>query len=223
MSRYRQMTEHLSRIGSCRRIMEIGTWNGKRAMDLARAALTRNPEVTYVGFDLFEMLTDTDFARELSKRPPDRATVSKHLDKFRGKVGRPWPLGLGKRFDFELHMGYTTDTLPAFVRSSPPESMDFIFIDGGHSIETIENDWQYSSQLVRSGGSVFFDDFYDSDALTDRFGCNSLVRRLQSDPAWNVRILPIVDEVPDVGGIRLVQVERRSNGDALKSRASAES
>jgi hypothetical protein len=59
LRRYAQLTDALSRM-ACENVVEIGTWNGRRARELSAAALRRNPTVKYHGFDLFESLTDAE-------------------------------------------------------------------------------------------------------------------------------------------------------------------
>ena len=49
--------------------MEIGTWNGDRAIDIAQAALNHHAYVHYWGFDLFEHAADDHDERELNVKP----------------------------------------------------------------------------------------------------------------------------------------------------------
>ena len=218
-NRYQLLLREVRRTRPCTRVVEVGTWNGARAEQLAMAALSSNAHVTYHGFDLFEMQTEEDFAEELSKRPPSEATVRERLERFAAMLAggpwRPWSRhGRGVRpwmprsFSYELHKGYTRDTMPAFA-DEHERSVDFVFIDGGHSIETIENDWTCAARLVRVGGTIVLDDHYQNDALTDRFGCNFLRERLRLDPAWDVDVLPVVDVVPEMGGIQLLRATYR--------------
>lgn len=55
---------------------------------------------------------------------------------------RPWKR---RSFKFALHEGYTRDTLPSFREANPTFRAEFVFIDGGHSIDTIANDWEHCS------------------------------------------------------------------------------
>jgi hypothetical protein len=211
LQRYDQLFHGLAPM-ACRFLVEVGTWNGNRAKDLIDAALERNPAVTYHGFDLFEALTDQDLKEELSKRPPSEAEVSASLDRHRRKwqvrsALMPWRR---RTFSFELHRGYTRDSLPRFAAERPDFRADFIFIDGGHAVETIENDWRYCSAFLAPGGEIYLDDYYGRESLTDRFGCNQLVDSLRSKPEWEVTVLPATDTFPDIGTIQIVRVRRKS-------------
>jgi predicted O-methyltransferase YrrM len=152
--RYRHLLEATDRY-RCRRIMEIGTWDGQHAEEMIRTAQRHWPpdQVEYYGFDLFEQIDDEKIAAEISKKPPPRAVVDQRLRATGARI--------------QLIQGDTIDSLPEAVKKLPP--MDLIFIDGGHSYETVSNDWHYCQQLMHSGTVVFLDDYWSrSDAGTDR-------------------------------------------------------
>ena len=50
-------------------IVEIGTWNGDRAINIAQAALKHHTYVHYWGFDVFEHAADNHDQRELNVKP----------------------------------------------------------------------------------------------------------------------------------------------------------
>jgi hypothetical protein len=203
LRRYAQLTEALAD-NACRNIVEVGTWNGRRALELARAALRRNPEVTYFGFDLFEALTDQDLEEELSKRPPSQNEVEARLRRFqRNLTLDPWRR---RRFDFRLYQGYTRDTLPTFRELNPDFTAEFVFIDGGHKVETIANDWAHCSTFLAPGGAIFLDDFYGNTELAESFGCNRLIADLRADPAWEVAVLPATDTFEGLGSVQIAKV-----------------
>src|SRR5882672_5291790 len=81
-TRYSQLLRGIASLDRCATIVEIGTWNGARAMELSSMALQKNRVVRYYGFDLFEMLTDSILEQEVSKRPPGRAQVERELATF---------------------------------------------------------------------------------------------------------------------------------------------
>lgn len=126
-------------------------------------------EIEYHGFDRCEELDDEDLAREFSKRPPCQADVRALLEPTGARI--------------HLYKGYTTDTLPPFVESREAEDrpVDFVFLDGGHSHETIGFDWSRISRIVRPGGVVVFDDYYENDpAEVPGVGCQVLVGGLDA-------------------------------------------
>jgi hypothetical protein len=206
LKRYTQLTRALSDM-SCENLVEVGTWNGRRAQELSTAALRGNAAVTYHGFDLFDALTDEELEEELSKRPPSQAEVDARLRRFQRRVSimsslRPWGR---RRFQFTLHQGYTRETLPAFRAANPTFRAQFIFIDGGHSIETIRSDWENCSELVDVRGAIFMDDFYGNTQLAERFGCNKLIASLRDNPRWEVEILPETDTIEGLGAIQIAR------------------
>lgn len=111
----------------CKKIMEIGVYNGENAKNMVEAAVHSFPphEVEYYGFDFFSYYTAQQVGRKLEKT------------------------GCAYR----LYEGNTMDTLPEAVKSLP--DMDLIFIDGGKSFPVAESDWENSSLLLHNGTGVF--------------------------------------------------------------------
>jgi len=126
--------------------MEIGTWTGDRALKMIELARKYHPagRIEYYGFDLFELMTPDKFAEEFSKWPPTLSEVKEKLEKTGARIF--------------LYKGNTLEILPKLVPTLP--KMDFIFIDGGHSLETIANDWKYAGQLMHSKTELVFDDYW---------------------------------------------------------------
>ena len=109
---------------------------------------------------------------------------------------------------FSLYPGDTTHTLPVFCAENPDFQAQFIFIDGGHRVETIASDWRYCSRLLSPRGVLFFDDYYINPELRREYGCNQLIDELRQDPDWRVTIFPVTDDFRGVGPVHVVQVER---------------
>lgn len=135
----------LIRENRCRRLMEIGTYYGVHAKEMIEVA-QRNGTVEYYGFDLFEDQSEQDFVHEFmpKREPPRYSEVNASLEKTGASI--------------KLFKGNTRAVLPAIAPSLP--MMDFIYIDGGHSIETVENDWHYARGLMHNSTIVVFDDYY---------------------------------------------------------------
>lgn len=177
--------------------LEVGTYDGRRALALARTWWRRSPEhsFNYHGFDLFEALTEERSRAEFSKaqRPPSRAAVSQSLT----------AAGLAH----DLYPGDTRETLaaalPAILAANPP---DLIFLDGGHSLETVASDWAALQPALGPETICLLDDYY-----VDRVdvGCKTLADSL--DPAaYAVRLLDPLDVIDGSGlRIRMVEVARR--------------
>ena len=153
MSRYRQLLE-LVRDQKPKHVIEIGTWNGKRAIEMMAVS-----NCYYTGFDLFEEAT-----KEIDKK---EYNVKNHNDMV--DVGRSIETaGFSK---FCLIRGNTRKTLETFFENGA-EPFDFCFVDGGHSIKTIRNDYKWLSENIEKGGTIIIDDYYKPEVKG--FGCNFL-------------------------------------------------
>lgn len=169
----------------CRSIMEIGTHNGIHSRHMIETANIFHPmnRITYYGFDLFEGLTDEDVQKELAKKPPEYNKVKQRLEKTGANIN--------------LYMGYTKDTLPKFLEENRDKQIDFVFIDGGHSIETISLDWSYVKKIMNPGTIVIFDDYYSNREVKDSgYGCQSLINNLDK----NVYDIEILEPMEHFGG-----------------------
>ncbi len=140
-------------------ILEVGVYNGIRAKQMIEAAKVFNSKISYYGFDLFEQMNTKIFKDELSKLPPTKKYMENFLSKF-AKI--------------KLYKGYSNRTLPKFKKK-----VDFIFIDGGHKIQTIKNDWKYCERLSKRDCIIVFDDyFHENQKLIAKYGCNKVVKNI---------------------------------------------
>ena len=185
--RYFQLTTLLNELKPAV-IMEIGTWSGERA----RQMMLAGDGMVYFGFDLFEDGSPEDDKRELNvKRHYTAAEVSAGL----------------RGFPHKLYRGYTRETLPVFMEDYGPGKVDFAFIDGGHSVDTIQTDWNWTERFIRPGGVVVFDDYYTncSDADLDSFGCNRVVENIGLEGV-DYEILRQTDKVANGWNVQMVRV-----------------
>lgn len=200
-SRYKRVSDEI-RIQRAANVLEIGTWNGDRALEFAEAALSANvKKFNYVGFDLFEDMTPEKSREEFNvKSPTNLNAVQTKLDTW--AKTKPIPM------TFTLIKGNTRRTLPTFLLEYGPGIFDLAWIDGGHSVETIESDWDICAKLVKPDGLVLLDDFYellpDADA-TKFYGCNRLVHSLMS-AGRDVFIFPEMDPVRGGGFTKAVRI-----------------
>jgi len=184
----------------CRNIMEIGVYNGKHAKQMIEVAKIFYPEhiIHYYGFDLFEKLTEEDLVKEQAKRAPTCAYVRHKLEKTGANI--------------HLYTGYTRDTLPQFVAEfkAVDATLEFIFVDGGHSAETIATDWCFVNDLMTDKTVVLFDDYYENDEPeVANFGCQSLINTLDRE-SYDVQILEPSNFFPKEWGVlktSIVKVE----------------
>lgn len=158
-------------------ILEVGTWNGERARQMLNLA----PKARYFGFDLFEDATaDTD-RDEMNVKP--HWTCDAVYEKLTG-------------WDVTLIKGNTRETL-AYFR----EPVDFVWLDGGHSVETIRSDWENIKRVLMPDAWVFFDDYYTGPAIdTTKYGCNEIVKDLKHE------VYPTMDWVKGGGSVQMVRV-----------------
>lgn len=127
-------------------ICEIGTHKAATASQMIKTLAPRlekeNKKLHYTGYDVFDYAID-----------------NKEFNKFEvnGKNGAPYERSVGilskfkkryKNFDFVLHKGFTSETL------TNPKVFDFVYIDGGHSYETVKHDYT----MVKDSKVIMFDD-----------------------------------------------------------------
>ena len=175
MSRYNQLLDIVRSIRP-NHIVEIGTWNGRRA-----AQMMAMSNAYYTGFDLFD-----EASEEIDK---EEANVKSHEELI--QVAKSFEMaGFSK---FNLIRGNTNETLDKW----DVEPFDFAFIDGGHSVKTIQNDYEWIAQNIDKGGTIILDDWYDPERKG--FGCNFL--------EGEGEVLPSTDKIKGVGKIHLLRVD----------------
>lgn len=157
-------------------LLEVGTWNGTRAVEM----LNLVPHAKYYGFDLFEEATPETDREEMNVKAHHYMECI--LDKLTG-------------FDAKLYKGNTRETLRNFN-----EPVDFVWLDGGHSVETVQSDWDNIKRCLLPGAVVLFDDYYTGPIDTTRFGCNEIVKDLKHE------VLPDRDPVAGGGWVQIVRV-----------------
>lgn len=157
-------------------ILEVGTWNGFRAV----AMLSLVPGAKYYGFDLFEDATEETDAEEKNVKPHHTLASVRHLL---------------SPYNAQLFKGNTRDTLKEFS-----EPVDFVWLDGGHSVETVRSDWENVKRCLTPDAVVLFDDYYTGKIDTDKYGCNAIVHELKHE------VLRQADPVAGGGWVQVVRV-----------------
>jgi predicted O-methyltransferase YrrM len=172
-NRYDQIFQTIENL-EAKQLMEIGTYRGKRGLQMIEAALKKhNPsDISYTGFDLFEPMDEKQYAYEISKQPLPEVAIKERLEKTGARI--------------TLIKGNTLQSMPEAVPTLP--KMDVIFIDGGHSYETIKNDWEWSEKLMHDKTAVIFDDYW----LNRKDGSKPIVDAIDRNK-FTVEILPILD------------------------------
>ena len=183
MDRYDQLI-HAIDLFKPETIVEVGTWNGDNAVRMIKQAQKYRKKVIYIGYDLFEDASaDTD-AAELNVKAHNA------VDAVQAKILQACPGA-----EIQLIKGNTRDTLTHVAA-------DLCFIDGGHSVETIANDYE----RCKHSRVVVLDDFYVNDAEgkcpdTEIYGCNSLVRGIRG-----AMVLPLGGKVAGGGLVMMAMV-----------------
>ena len=191
--RYKNLNQAIDQLKP-KNIMEIGVWNGNQSLQMITAAQKYHSpeEINYYGFDLFEDLTLEKFKEEVSKMPLAKQEVENKLKVTKSKIN--------------LFQGDTLKTLPENISQLP--KMDFVFLDGGHSLKTIANDWHYVQQLMHDQTVVIFDDYWNREDA----GAKPIIDNI--DPSkFDVKILKPRDRFEKEWGtlkINFVKVKRKT-------------
>tara|TARA_R110002020_G_scaffold3005_8_gene13921 strand:+ start:731 stop:1315 length:585 start_codon:yes stop_codon:yes gene_type:complete len=158
-TRYNCLAEEVAKLKP-KTILEVGTHNGRSASIMLQEAVKHNPNVKYFGFDLFDEMTEKLAVEEHhGKRLPSMSIASQKL----------------AAYNVAFFKGNTKDTLSEFTTD---ETVDFVFIDGGHSVETIQSDWNNIKRLISDSSVVVFDDYYQE---TEEVGCKAVVDSLKAE------------------------------------------
>ena len=199
-NRYKQLADVI-REYKPKSIIEVGTWNGGRAIEMALAAFENQDEILYRGFDLFEDGTPETDAEEFNlKAHNTKSAVIKRLQDFRKKM-----MEKKKVFTFELGKGNSRDIL----KDCDDLNADFVLIGGGNSIATTKSDYDN----LKHNPVVVLDNYFREDedknnAPEKYHGTNKIVESLPKGKKDGVRrwVIPSQDLVRGGGHTHLVVV-----------------
>ena len=188
-------------------VIETGTWNGGRAIQMAEAAFTNTDEFSYAGFDLFEDADVVSDARELNTKPHNSIeAVRARLFEYKEKKKQE-----GKTFNFTLIKGDTNLTL-----KDKKYTADLAYIDGGHSYDTTLNDYNNIEANI-----VVFDDYFSEDdegnkPSDEHCGTNKVIDNIikdieENEKKWRLKVLFSQDGVLGGGHTHLALVLKDDN------------
>lgn len=147
-SRYKQLAD-LVRYYKPKTILETGTWNGGRAIEMALAAFQKTDEVHYIGYDLFEDATTETDHEEFNVKPHNTLeAVHKRLTEFSEHVKEKE----NKEFTFQLTKGNVRETL----LKKDIKDVDFALIGSGNSIETVQTEYEILKDVPVVIGDHYF-------------------------------------------------------------------
>ena len=147
-SRYKQLAD-LVRYYKPKTILETGTWNGGRAIEMALAAFQKTDEVHYIGYDLFEDATTETDHEEFNVKPHNTLeAVHKRLVEFSEHVKEKE----NKEFTFQLTKGNVRETL----LKKDIKDVDFALIGSGNSIETVQTEYKILKDVPVVVGDHYF-------------------------------------------------------------------
>ena len=147
-SRYKQLAD-LVRYYKPKTILETGTWNGGRAIEMALAAFQKTDEVHYIGYDLFEDATTETDHEEFNVKPHNTLeAVHKRLVEFSEHVKEKE----NKEFTFQLTKGNVRETL----LKKDIKDVDFALIGSGNSIETVQTEYEILKDVPVVIGDHYF-------------------------------------------------------------------
>jgi predicted O-methyltransferase YrrM len=169
------------------RIIEIGTWDGTRAVEMCQAA----PKAQYYGFDYFEQASPATDAQEKN--------VKEHF--AQGAVAARLR---AEGIDAYLSVGDSKVTMKDYLAREGGASADLIYIDGGHSKETVESDYLNAMEAIKPGGMIVFDDYYTEmpDDELAQFGCQSVIEIQKY-----AEVLPVKDPVKGGGYVQMATLQ----------------
>jgi hypothetical protein len=147
-SRYKQLAD-LIRFYKPKTILETGTWNGGRAIEMALASFDESDKVHYIGYDLFEDATTQTDKEEFNAKPHNtKAAVVKRLDEFTEHMKKERQ----KEFSYELYKGNVRDTLDGICI----DEVDFALIGSGNSEQTVQHEYSILKNVPVVVGDHYF-------------------------------------------------------------------
>ena len=116
--------------------------------------------IKYFGFDSFDEGPPSEETDLLQNRIKRAQQGSKFWDMHYSTMESIY--AIGEDYDkvdcqIKLFKGNTKETLPENLSQVP--SVDFVYIDGGHSYETVKSDYLNVKTILKTGTVVVFDDF----------------------------------------------------------------
>jgi hypothetical protein len=197
-NRYRQIVDLINTYKP-KSVIETGTWNGGRAIEMALTAFEYSDTFVYKGYDLFEDATiELDHEEFNAKAHNKLSAVQKRLEEFAEHV----KVNKNKTFTFELQKGNTRSTL-----KSQGKYYDMALVGGGNSIETVAHDFH----CVKDTPVIILDHYFredDNKLLPNEAyqGVNKIYESFKGNKKVRKHVLPSGDKVKDGGFTHLMVI-----------------
>lgn len=120
--------------------LEIGAHKGRSISAMSNVLLSKLEKLHTIGYDLFEQESNS-----FHKTVEDNGKGAGNFEKCNRNLSKI--LKRHSNFSYELIKGFTTDTLVE-------QTVDWAFIDGGHSYETVKHD----HLKLKNSKVIIFDD-----------------------------------------------------------------
>ena len=132
-SRYTLLSDVMKHYKPEKTILETGTWNGGRAIQMAMTMFEHTDTVHYIGYDLFEDATPETDEEEFNVKAHNKmSAVEKRFTDFANIMLKR----KSKYFTFELIKGNTRQTMTK-------QDADFVLLGSGNSIQTVRNEYEH--------------------------------------------------------------------------------
>ena len=165
--------------------LEIGVFHGNTSRNVCELLFSlHGHDFKFTGIDLFvndETSLKDEFIPKIKFLNPLKTIYYKYiirLDPYSYKS----VLKLLKKFEKNINIiiGDSNRMLKEI-----PSEFDYVFLDGGHSYETVKIDLEHLTQVIEKGGIIFCDD-YD---LSYAFGVKRAIDEYVLNKKFNLKIL----------------------------------
>lgn len=165
-------------------IDEPQTQTTQAERDLLTRYLPGRKRIVEIG--VFEGFT----TRVLADHADSDATIYGVDPFFTGRIGVSWGLGIASAHNREhLRSGRLkfVKTLSTDVGTQAPAEVDYVFIDGDHSLDAIRVDWAFWSARLAPNGVIVLHDTLLSNGRTAEFGSHRYFRdHIRHDPRFEI-------------------------------------
>ena len=146
-------------------ILEIGVFHGVTARNVCELLYNiHKDDFKYIGLDLFEKSkeNDTEVIPNTKFNNPLKKFYFQYL-----KRQDPYSLDavndLLKKFKSNVHL--IKGNSNKILKQLDMAKVDFVFLDGGHHYDTVKNDLENCTEVIKNNGVVLCDDYNLGSAL----------------------------------------------------------